>query len=82
MQPDFSRIGPFLVTALVVFAVYRRFRRNFGKQVLRPARMTVRIVLLLAVSAALLPSALRSASFLSATIAGAVLGVALGMWGA
>jgi hypothetical protein len=32
MNPDFSQIGPFLLAALVVFGVYRRFRRNFGRQ--------------------------------------------------
>jgi hypothetical protein len=53
MQPDFSKIGPFLVSALVVFAIYRRFRRSFGRQLLRPRRMTVRIVLLGVVGCAL-----------------------------
>jgi hypothetical protein len=82
MQPDFSQIGPFLFAALVVFAIYRRFRRNFGRQQLRPGRMTLRLVLLTAVSCALLPLALRSAQYLSAEIAGAALGIALGIWGA
>jgi hypothetical protein len=82
MQPDFSQIGPFLFAALVVFGVYRRFRRNFGQQQLRPARMTLRIVLLAVVGCALLPMALRSAQFLTAELAGAALGAALGLWGA
>ncbi len=82
MQPDFSQIGPFLIAALVVFAIYRRFRRNFGRQPLRPARMTVRIVLLAVVLCLLLPTALRSAQFLAAQLLGAALGVGLGVWGA
>ncbi|MGB6309691.1 MAG: hypothetical protein WBF89_18030 [Steroidobacteraceae bacterium] len=82
MQQDFSQIGPFLFAALVVFAIYRRFRRNFGRQPLRPARMTLRIVLLTVVVCLLLPAALRSAQFLSAELAGAALGIALGVWGA
>ena len=82
MQPDFSQIGPFLFAALVVFAIYRRFRRSFGRQPLRPARMTLRIVLLAAVSCALLPLAWRSAQFLTAELAGAALGIGLGLWGA
>jgi hypothetical protein len=82
MQPDFSQIGPFLLAALVVFAIYRRLRRSFGRQELRPARMTVRIVLLAVVACALLPMAARSAQFLWAELAGAVLGVGLGSWGA
>jgi hypothetical protein len=82
VQPDFSQIGPFLVAALVVFAIYRRFRRNFGRQPLRPARMTVRIVLLTLLIGLLLPEALRSAQFLAAELAGAALGIGLGVWGA
>jgi hypothetical protein len=82
MPPDFSQIGPFLFAALVVFAIYRRFRRNFGRQLLRPGRMTLRIVLLAAVGCALLPLALRSAQYLWAEIAGAALGIGLGLWGA
>jgi hypothetical protein len=82
MQPDFSQIGPFLLAAVVVFAVYRRFRRSFGRQLLRPARMTVRVVLLAVLACALLPMALLSAGLLAAELAGAALGIALGVWGA
>jgi hypothetical protein len=82
MPSDFSQIAPFLFAALVVFAVYRRLRRSFGRQLLRPGRMTVRIVLLSVVGCALLPMALRSAQFLTAEFLGAALGVGLGLWGA
>jgi hypothetical protein len=82
MPPDFSQIGSLLFSALVVFAIYRRFRRTFGRQQLRPGRMTLRIVLLAAVSGVLLPMALRSTQYLGAEVAGAALGVGLGIWGA
>jgi hypothetical protein len=82
MQPDFSQFALLLMAALVVFAVYRRLRRSFGRQLLRPARMTVRIVLLMVVGCALLPLALRSAQFLTAELVGALLGIGLGVWGA
>ena len=82
MQPDFPQIGPFLVAALVVFAVYRRLRRSFGRQLLRPARMTVRIALLVVVACVLLPMAFRSAEFLTAELLGAALGMSLAVWGA
>jgi hypothetical protein len=82
MATDLSQIGPILFAALVVFAIYRRFRRNFGRQQLRPGRTILRIVLLAAVSCALLPMALRSAQYLCAELAGAALGVGLGAWGA
>jgi hypothetical protein len=82
VQPDFSQIGPYLIAALVVCAVYRRLRRSFGRQPLRPRRMTVRIVLLAVIGCALTPVAFRSAQFLTAELAGAALGIALGLWGA
>jgi hypothetical protein len=82
MPPDFPQIGPFLVAALVVFAVYRRLRRSFGRQLLRPARMTVRIALLAVVACLLLPMAFRSAEFLTAELLGAALGMSLAVWGA
>jgi hypothetical protein len=82
MQPDFSQFGPYLIAALVVFAIYRRFRRSFGRQLLRPGRMTARIVLLAMVACALLPLALRSVQFLTAELVGAAAGVGLGLWGA
>ena len=44
--------------------------------------MTLRIVLLAAVCCALLPSGLRGAQYLSAELAGAALGIALGAYGA
>ena len=82
MKFDGSQIGPFLIAILVVFAIYRRLRRSFGQQPLRPVRMQVRIVLLLVIGCLLLPPALRSAAFMSAVLAGIVAGVALAMWGA
>src|ERR1700722_6674040 len=82
MQPDFSKIGPFLMAALVVFAVYRRLRRTFGRQVLSPSRMIVRIVLLAVVGCTLLPLALRSGQFLAAEIIGIAAGLGLGLWAA
>ena len=82
MQPDFSQIAPFLFAALVVFAIYRRFRRSFGRQPLRPVRMRVRMVLLTFLVCLLLPAALRSTQFLAAEIVGTALGISLAVWGA
>ncbi|HWG70616.1 MAG TPA: hypothetical protein VN692_14480 [Steroidobacteraceae bacterium] len=82
MPADFSKIGPYLFAALLIFAIYRRFRRNFGRQPLRPARMKLRIALLAFVCASLAPTALRSGVFLSAVAVGAACGAALGVWGA
>ncbi len=82
MPADYSQIGPFLVAALVMFAVYRRLRRSFGRQPLQARRMTVRIILLLVVGSTLVPPALLSMPLLGAEAVGAALGVGLGMWGA
>jgi len=82
MPADFSQIFPFLFAALIVFALYRRLRRSFGRQLLRPARMILRIVLITVAGCALLPMALLSARYLWAEIAGAALGIGLGSWGA
>jgi len=82
MNLDFSQIGAVLVAALLVYAVYRRFRRSFGQQPLLPLRMQLRILLLLIVGCLLLPSAFRSAAFLLAMLAGVAAGVALALWGA
>ena len=82
MGPDVSKIVPFLIAALVVFIIYRRFRRNFGQQRLRPIRMQVRIAVLLIVGGFLLPAAFHSGAFAAAMLAGAAGGVALALWGA
>ncbi|MEO7206907.1 MAG: hypothetical protein ABI356_05290 [Steroidobacteraceae bacterium] len=82
MKFDFSQIGPFLIALLVLFVIYRRFRRSCGQQPLRPVRMQVRIVVLLVVGCLLLPAGFRSAAFMSAVLAGIAAGVALAMWGA
>ena len=82
MNFDFSQIGAFLAAILVLFVIYRRFRRSFGQQPVRPVRMQVRIILLLVVGCLLLPAVFRSAAFMSAVLAGIAAGVALAMWGA
>jgi hypothetical protein len=82
MPGDYSQFVPFLLAALVVFAIYRRLRRSFGRQVVRPGRMTFRIVLLTILVCTLLPLALRTPQYLAAEVIGAALGVALGTFGA
>jgi hypothetical protein len=81
MKFDFSQIVACLTAVLVVFLIYRRLRRSFGQQPLRPARMSVRIVLLLVVGCLLLPAAFHSVPFMSAVLLGTVAGVSLAMWG-
>src|ERR1700686_4064433 len=83
MPPGFEHVwGSLATAALVLFVIYRRFRRSFGRQPLRPRRMIVRIAILSVVGLLLLPAALRSSAGALATGAGLALGVALGAWGA
>lgn len=82
MHADYSRIWPYLIAVMVVLAVYRRLRRSFGQQPVRPVRMRIRMGILVAVGISLLPLALKSMQFLGAEIAGLVAGIALALWGA
>src|SRR5450432_3831284 len=82
MQTDYSRIWPYAIAGVAVLLIYRRFRRSFGRQPLRPVRMWIRIAVLILLACSLLPSAIKSGQFLLAELAGAVAGIALGFWGA
>jgi hypothetical protein len=65
------------IAALVLFALYRRFRRLFGRQPLQPARLKGRIVVLSIVAALLALRGLHSANLAAAGIGGLAIGVAL-----
>ena len=82
MSRDFSQIGTYVLVALIVFAVYRRLRRSFGRQKLRPGLIALRIALLAFLGAVLAPMALRSAAFAAAAFTGLASGVLLAWWGA
>jgi len=82
MPIDYSPILPYVIAVLAVLLIYRRLRRNFGIQPLRPVRMWIRIGILVLLAGSLLPAALGSAASLLADLAGLIAGVALGVWGA
>jgi hypothetical protein len=82
MKVSFSQIEAFFFAVLVLFVIYRRFRRNFGQQLLSPVRMRVRMAILLIVSCLFLPGVMNSAAVAGALIAGAAAGVVLAWWGA
>jgi len=82
MEADYSRIWPYAIAGLAVLLIYRRFRRSFGRQPMRPVRMWIRIALLILLGCSLLPSAFKSGQFLIAELGGALAGLALGFWGA
>jgi hypothetical protein len=82
MPDDISRIWPYAIAIIAVLLIYRRLRRSFGRQLVSPVRMGIRIGLLLVLGASLLPAALQGGEFLAAESAGVVGGVLLGVWGA
>jgi hypothetical protein len=73
-------VGSALTAALVLFIIYRRFRRNFGRQPLRPTRMAVRIALFAIIAVLLAPAALRASDGALAIGVGLALGLGLGIW--
>ena len=73
-------LGTAISFGLVLFIIYRRFRRNFGKQPLNRKRLKFRIGLLTVVGVLLLPAARSSAVLALSIVVGLGIGVALGIW--
>lgn len=82
MQDHSAQIKGLLVAALLIFAVYRRLRRSFGRQRLRPVSMQVRMGLMLVIGGLLASTARLGAPFVEAIAAGLLAGIALAIWGA
>jgi hypothetical protein len=82
MPQWYTRIWPWIFAGLIAWSLYRRFRRNFGRQPLRPARMGMRMVLLILVAISLMPAALRDGGYSMAGLTGTAAGIALALWGA
>lgn len=72
---------PILFGALITWSVYRRVRRNLGRQKLRPRRSVVSIVILAVVSVLLRTTALPDSRLLLGLGGGILLGVLLGCFG-
>jgi hypothetical protein len=73
-------LGSAFTAALVLFIIYRRFRRSFGRQPLRPTRMIVRMTIFAIIGLLLAPAALRSMAGALAIGMGLALGLGLGVW--
>jgi hypothetical protein len=70
-------VTPYLVTALVVWALYRRMRRSFGRQRVQEKRMWFRIGILTLVTILIAGSIARNVDLLGVLAAGVVCGAAL-----
>lgn len=75
------RITPYLIAALVTWAIYRRLRRSFGRQRVRDALMWLRIGILTAAAAAITAASAHDVRLLAALLAGIACGAALGYAG-
>jgi hypothetical protein len=72
---------PALVVPLILFGLYRRLRRTFGRQPIQRKRMMVRIGLMCVALFFIVAPALHSTDLLLSAVGGAVIGAALGVLG-
>jgi len=78
---DPKLITPLLMAALVIWGVYRRMRRNIGRQSVQEGRMVFRIVLFLLFSGFAAFITYRNLEALGALAAGLAIGAALSVVG-
>src|ERR1035437_8848624 len=74
-------VVPILFGGLIAWSIYRRVRRNIGRQKLRPRRITVSIVILSVVSILFLSLSLQQLHLLLGFGGGLLLGALLGFVG-
>jgi hypothetical protein len=74
-------IAPAILLPLFAFSLYRRVRRNIGRQPLRATQLKVRIAILMMVTLLITTSLARGADLLLWLALGAAGGSALALWG-
>jgi hypothetical protein len=79
MTPHFST--PLVLLPVIVFAVWRRARRQFGPQPIQRKRMVARIVILAALAGLISFAAMHDIRLLGGLAGGVVAGAALGLIG-
>jgi hypothetical protein len=75
------RITPYLIAAVVVWGIYRRLRRSFGRQRVREGLMWLRVGILTAAAAAMAILTAHDVRVLAALVAGIAGGAALAYMG-
>jgi hypothetical protein len=78
---DLRSAFPILVGALLLWAIYRRVRRSFGRQSVNPVRLRLRIGVLGLIGVLLLIASAREFALVATLLGGAACGVALGYIG-
>lgn len=68
---------PYLIAAVIVWALYRRMRRSFGRQRVRDGRMWARIGILTVVTLLIATAVARNLTVLGALLAGIACGAGL-----
>ena len=76
-----SPVVPILFGGLIIWSIYRRIRRNIGRQKLRPRRIITSIVIFSVLSLTFLGMALQQMNLLAGIGGGLLLGVGLGFVG-
>ena len=76
-----SALAPAIAAPLVVFMLYRRVRRNIGRQPVNERRMLLRIAILLLAAAMIFAPALHDASLAAGAAAGLIAGGSLAWLG-
>jgi hypothetical protein len=74
-------VVPILFGGLIAWSIYRRVRRNIGRQPLRPRRITFSIVVFSLVSLLFIGMSLSQLHLMLGIVGGLALGVALGFFG-
>ena len=72
---------PILIAAIVVWRIYMRMRRTFGRQSVQPRRMTIRITVLALIGVLLLLAAKLDVWTLGGVLAGGACGALLALLG-
>jgi hypothetical protein len=78
---DPKLLTPILMGALVIFVIYRRMLRTFGRQTVSVGRMWVRIAILLLVACFFVYATVRNLTSVEALLAGILGGAALSYLG-
>ena len=78
---DPKLVTPFIMGALVIWVIYRRLRRSFGRQTVNVGMMWLRIGILALVGALVTYSSMHSTAALEALFGGLVCGLALAYMG-
>jgi hypothetical protein len=78
---DLKLLTPYLIGVLLAWALYRRVRRNFGRQTVQIRRLQLRAGIFSVLGVVVLVSSLRNQALLGAAIGGMASGTLLGYFG-